>query len=198
MRKISERQLAAKRSREWLALDRLVQMVGSQAKVGAHFHVTAQAVQGWYRNGVPVMYCAPLEALVEGRVQCEELREDYRKYTDRPFRRVAGNDIFRPGESTDCLYVSGPMTGIAEHNYPAFHAEAKRLRAAGFEVINPAEINVGPNASWHDYLRADVRAMMRCNGIVMLPGWEDSRGARLEYHIACEIDFKLLRAGETP
>jgi hypothetical protein len=33
------------------------------------------------------------------------------------------------------------MTGLPEFNYPAFHAEAARLRAQGFEVVSPAEIN---------------------------------------------------------
>ena len=39
------------------------------------------------------------------------------------------------------IYCAGPMTGLPELNFPAFHAEAARLRAFGYEVINPAEIN---------------------------------------------------------
>ena len=39
------------------------------------------------------------------------------------------------------IYIAGPMTGLPELNFPAFHAEAARLRAFGYEVINPAEIN---------------------------------------------------------
>jgi len=37
------------------------------------------------------------------------------------------------------IYISGPMTGLPEHNFPAFHAAAERLRKAGWEVNNPAE-----------------------------------------------------------
>ena len=37
------------------------------------------------------------------------------------------------------IYIAGPMTGHAEHNFPAFHAAAKRLHEAGWEVVNPAD-----------------------------------------------------------
>lgn len=36
------------------------------------------------------------------------------------------------------LYLSGPMTGKPALNFPAFHAEAARLLALGYEVVNPA------------------------------------------------------------
>jgi hypothetical protein len=36
-------------------------------------------------------------------------------------------------------YIAGPMTGLPEFNFPAFHAAAASLRARGFEVENPAQ-----------------------------------------------------------
>ena len=38
------------------------------------------------------------------------------------------------------MYLSGPMTGMAENNFPAFHDAAAKLRAGGHEVVNPAEL----------------------------------------------------------
>ena len=35
------------------------------------------------------------------------------------------------------IYIAGPMSGLPEMNYPAFFAEATRLRGLGYEVINP-------------------------------------------------------------
>lgn len=88
-------------------------------------------------------------------------------------------------------YIAGPMTGLPDLNFPAFHAEAKRLRALGHEVENPAEIQIGENPSWADCMRADIKLIMGCDRIILLPGWEKSKGALLEKHIAQEIGIGI-------
>ena len=45
------------------------------------------------------------------------------------------------------LYLAGPMTGIKDLNFPAFHAEASRLRALGHIVVNPAAVNPDTTAA---------------------------------------------------
>lgn len=82
------------------------------------------------------------------------------------------------------IYVAGPMSGYVALNFPAFHAAAARLRAMGWDVVNPAEVNPDPNARWADCMRADIRELMTCDEVALLPGWENSRGATLEHHIA--------------
>ncbi len=77
------------------------------------------------------------------------------------------------------VYLAGPMTGLPEKNYPAFHAAAKRLRDRGFTVISPAEIN-SPDASWEDSMRRDIPVVLTCDIVALLRGWENSKGARLE------------------
>jgi hypothetical protein len=72
------------------------------------------------------------------------------------------------------VYIAGPMTNLPDLNFPAFHAMAARLRAAGHEVKNPAEINPDPTAKWHDCMRADIRELVTCDAIAMLPGWKES------------------------
>lgn len=94
------------------------------------------------------------------------------------------------------LYISGPMTGKVSFNFPAFHAEAERLRALGHVVVNPAEINTDVDAEWGDCLRADIKALMDCDAIVLLPGWEKSRGALLEFHNADALEMAIHLAGE--
>ena len=103
------------------------------------------------------------------------------------------------------VYLSGPMSGITDSNFPAFHAWAARLRADGFDVVNPAEINPGPapqgaeaqsSAAWtaryNSCMRADLREMMDCDAIALMPGWESSKGANLELHVAHRLGMEVI------
>ncbi|BAO88939.1 DUF4406 domain-containing protein [Caballeronia cordobensis] len=92
------------------------------------------------------------------------------------------------------IYVAGPMSGYPELNFPAFHAEAARLRAMGFEIVNPAEIDVGPNPDWLTAMRADIRELVTCDGIALLPGWEQSRGATVEHTLARGLGLRVMQA----
>lgn len=94
------------------------------------------------------------------------------------------------------LYLAGPMSGLPELNFPAFHAATARLRKAGHDVVNPAEINADPAAGWNACMRQDIAQLVTCEAIAVLPGWERSRGARLEMHIAAELGMTVLFAAD--
>jgi hypothetical protein len=95
---------------------------------------------------------------------------------------------------TEAIYISGPMTGLPELNFPAFAAATQELRGQGVNVINPAEHDEIPDMPWSFYLRKDIRLLMNCNAIHMLDGWTKSKGARLERHIAVEMGFAVTGA----
>ena len=87
------------------------------------------------------------------------------------------------------IYIAGPMSGLPDFNYPAFNAEASRLRALGYHVENPA---TNPAQSdWPGYMRVAIRQMLTCDMVVLLPGWADSRGAILERSIAMKLDIPV-------
>lgn len=89
------------------------------------------------------------------------------------------------------LYIAGPMTGHPDLNFPAFHEAARRLRASGFEVVNPAEINADPNMPWTVCMRHDIAQLVTCDAIATLPGWPRSRGASLEVGIAQALEMPV-------
>ena len=99
------------------------------------------------------------------------------------------------------IYLAGPMSGIKDHNYPAFHAAAAALRARGLECINPAEVNpdmavlgatATPEVLWRRCMVRDIPHLLTCNAIMLLPGWQNSRGARLEVLIAIALGFTII------
>lgn len=109
-------------------------------------------------------------------------------------------------------YLAGPMSGIPQFNFPAFFEAGKILREAGHDIVSPAELDdqedsgsalkspdgdvsdrvAMGNKTWGDFLSRDVKLIADgVSGIVLLPGWENSRGARLEAFVGvlCKHEF---------
>ena len=100
-------------------------------------------------------------------------------------------------DTEDAVYLSGPMTGLPDFNRPAFHAAAAALRAQGYVVINPAEVDLGLAATWVDYMRIHLAEIARrVTQVFVLPGWESSRGAQLEVHVARSLGLPVVPAPE--
>lgn len=97
------------------------------------------------------------------------------------------------------VYLSGPMTGYPVWNYPAFHRVAAQLRAQGYGVHNPAEAFGGQtDLSYSQYMREDVDKIGISEGIVLLPGWRQSRGARFEVLVGQMYGLWIAEAFEVP
>ena len=92
------------------------------------------------------------------------------------------------------VYIAGPMTGLPDYNYEAFNTAAAILRFAypKILVINPAEqfdgVQTHPR---EDYLREDIKQLLRSDTIVMLEGWQASEGATLEFDIAQALGLEI-------
>lgn len=90
------------------------------------------------------------------------------------------------------VYIAGPMTDLPAVNYPAFHCAAAVLRAAGYEVENPAENPRPACGSWLGYMRMSLAQIARCDAVVRLVGWEDSRGAKVEVRTATDLGLPVI------
>lgn len=104
-----------------------------------------------------------------------------------PFSSVFLNSINQPKETIMHnlkVYIAGPMTGLPGHNYDAFHKAADQLLKQGFTVFNPAN-NKG--SDWQQFMRRSLEQIAQVDMLFMLRGWEKSRGARLEQHLATEM-----------
>ena len=93
------------------------------------------------------------------------------------------------------IYLSGPMTGLPEYNYPAFREAAKMLRSFGQIVFDPSEAFEGrTDLPKEIYMRKDIEELLKADVIALLQGWELSTGAQLEVEVAkqCGIPIRLL------
>ncbi|WP_312491924.1 DUF4406 domain-containing protein [Pseudomonas cremoris] len=91
------------------------------------------------------------------------------------------------------IYLSDPMTGLPGLNFAALHAMTTNLSAGGHTVTNPAELNPD-GGTWNDCMRRDIAALMDCDALATLPGWEHSKGARLEVLIADRLGMTVVNA----
>lgn len=106
------------------------------------------------------------------------------------------------------IYISGPITYATGPD--PFGPVKTRLEEMGYQTLNPKdvpacadrsctrlphEIEKGWEHSWACFLKHDILAMIRtCDTIIMLDGWQDSHGARLELHVASSLGFNVLFA----
>lgn len=88
------------------------------------------------------------------------------------------------------IYIAGPISSNPDGYRAAFAAAEAALRADGYDTINPAENP--PHPSWEAYMRCSIAQLITADGIALLPGWEASRGAMLESHIAHALGFEVI------
>ena len=90
------------------------------------------------------------------------------------------------------IYVAGPMTGLPDHNFPAFMAAAAKLRDQGHHVENPADGGLVDGWTWADYMRRCIGQLITCDTIALLPNWHTSRGAMIELRLAEDLGMRHM------
>jgi hypothetical protein len=121
----------------------------------------------------------------EVRFDCEDPAMSWRNGLSYPRGLV--------GSAARVAYISGPMRGYEEFNFPAFFRAEARLNGAGFVTINPARIDTScpqphVDAALDSYVARDLEAVksLRPNidVVVVLEGWAASEGATAEVAVA--------------
>lgn len=115
---------------------------------------------------------------------------------------------FSPLVKPGTWYLAGPMSGIKGFNFPFFEYVAKVLRAQGWTIVSPVELDTpeiqainrsSPDGksmhtglTWGQTLARDIEQVAdKIDGIILLPDWNRSRGARLEAFVGILADKKF-------
>jgi hypothetical protein len=94
------------------------------------------------------------------------------------------------------IYIAGPMTGIEKYNYPAFFEAACQLALAGYEPVNPATIGVQKGQPYEFYIESGMKMLLQSDAVAVLPGWEESNGAKLEIEVAYATGMRIAPVDE--
>lgn len=106
------------------------------------------------------------------------------------------------------VYIAGPMSGHPKFNVPAFIEAQGDLQERGFDAVLPVDLDVpaerkqllaskdgseaGPR-SWATLLSEDLKLIgdTGVEGIVVLPGWKYSKGAKLETYFGRLLGLEI-------
>lgn len=89
------------------------------------------------------------------------------------------------------VYLSGPMRGLPEANFPEFRKNAELLREAGHDVLDPSMSFTDRKLSRPEYLRHDIQLILCVDAVVVLDDWDLSPGARFEVAEAWQIGIPV-------
>jgi hypothetical protein len=91
------------------------------------------------------------------------------------------------------IYIAGKVTGEPTEICKAKFGKAEyTLRSSGFIVVNPMNVVNDPNCRWSIAMGLCITELAECDPIYLLSDWKESRGARIEFEVAKELDLKMF------
>jgi hypothetical protein len=91
------------------------------------------------------------------------------------------------------IYIAGKVTGLQpELTALKFKTAQHQLESTGFDVVNPIELINNPNEDWEVAMNKCIEALKLCDAIVLLPCWQDSKGACIEQKLAEDLEIPIF------
>lgn len=91
------------------------------------------------------------------------------------------------------IYIAGKVTGLlAKTVQVKFKKAQNELEEKGFDVVNPVELINNPNEDWDVAMNKCIEALQLCDAIVLLPCWQDSKGACIEQKLAQDLEIPIF------
>jgi len=91
------------------------------------------------------------------------------------------------------IYIAGQVSGLAREkvkkNFLRGHV---LLSYNGYEPVNPLDAVSPSDGCNKKAMEKLLPILLRCDGILMLNGWEFSHGAKIEYELAKYAKLKVI------
>jgi hypothetical protein len=89
-------------------------------------------------------------------------------------------------------YIAGKISGLPKGQVKdKFNLIATRLTGMGYHVVEPSTIN-DDSLPWDHAVRSEIKKMLECDEVHLLPDWQESRGAQLERDIALRLGMHVV------
>ena len=90
------------------------------------------------------------------------------------------------------LFISGPISGRPyKEAVIHFNNAANMAYQVGFQPVNPVRLCC-PLWSWWRCMAVCMWHLLWCDAVLMLRGWEMSRGARIEHQVAMFMNKEIM------
>lgn len=103
------------------------------------------------------------------------------------------------------VYLIGPYNGDSiwaiKQNVEEARTVARELWASGYAVLCPhtnTEFMDGPDLSADRFIEGDIEWLSVADAVVLLPGWEQSRGSQAELNAARKFGIPVYVWPERP
>lgn len=102
------------------------------------------------------------------------------------------------------VYIAGPMSGIKDHNKPAFDNAEDRLREDYIfkEIMNPINTELSHRVQAGELMGEEAYRLCmaldlkficeEATALYMLKGWENSKGAKAEHATAVCLGLDII------
>ena len=87
------------------------------------------------------------------------------------------------------VYLSGPISGREKEEAITHFAFVENALEANHIVFNP--MHTPKKDTWEEYMREGISALLDSDCVLMLDGWEKSRGASFERIVAYELGIPI-------
>lgn len=90
------------------------------------------------------------------------------------------------------IYLAGPITGFPDRNRNQFNKWADRLRLCGHKVFNPTTLPEDMKESKALAYELQYICLQDVEGVAFMPGWENSKGSRVEHALAVALNIRRI------